>query len=555
MTMYRNRDVRRKTPIANIAMYAVMGVLGYFFFKPLFPNPMYQYAVGGACALLFAVVHQLWMWSPARMRKANRFAIEEYRKEQGRLTFKEAKKAGLVVKGPSLPLASLEKSDKLRSTQMIGMPMDKLEGHTLVVGATRSGKGMHLTRTLYEADCAMIVVDPKGEQRFRTAAYRAEHVGPIYTIPGNTLDLARYFDLGQNDHLTELHFHLLKPWADKQPIFGEKAKFLFAAAHSYAADHGLNPMMVLLDAANSAPATTLEELRKSDYDNVMNFTNGDEPDNLDKFAASSWGNFATRMFDYQQHWHTLTTGNNLAAIPLNWAEEKATIYITYPFDVLKGVSGAVSGMISALLRYQKMNDRKDRIIAAVDELPVVGLRNVSEYLATVGGYNISLLLYVQTYSQLSKMYGERDAETILSNCHHQVWYPPSDIITAKRMSELFGTKLEPLQAYSHKDEDKAFIPDLGIRTKGRSVSLQYRPALTPEEMVALPKDHVICQIDRRHVIRAYRLWPVPEFRNIVPPPYEIEVDATRAPAPWGPSFAAPVVRPDDVEEAFFDPTE
>ena len=444
------------------------------------------------------------------------------------MTKPEAKK--LLTAPPCLPLASLETHPDKRDSALIGLSGEQVEGHTLVVGATRSGKGMHLTRTLLSSNCAMVVVDPKGEQMQRTAGYRAESVGPVYQIPGSTLDLAAYYDLAKNDDLAEMHFHLMKPWADKQPIFAEKCKFLFAAAGAYARQHQLNPLQVLLDTANSAPAAALTALCSSDYDNVMNFTNGDEPDNLDKFAASSWGNFSTRMFDYQQHWATITGQG--ATIPVHWAEERATIYITYPFDVLKGVGGAVSGMIAALMRYQKLHDRRDPILVAVDELPAVGLRNVSEYLATVGGYNISMLLYVQAYSQLAAAYGERGAETILSNCHHQVWYPPADMLTAKRMSEVYGSKLEPFQSYSSRERDKQLVPDLGMQEKGRSVSLRLVPALAPEEMSALPPDAVIVQMDRRHLVQAYRLWPVSDLADLPPLPYQIESTAVRPAPHW-----------------------
>ncbi len=552
MTLYRNRDIRKKRPLSSIMMWLVIAVLIYFFIEPLFTSQKTLLMATSSATAVLMGLNQLWLWAPARMRKANQYAIEAYRRQQGRLTHKEA--AQLLVDGPSLPLASLAAGEEKRSSKLIGLPLSALEGHLLVPGPTRSGKGMHLTQVLLSADCAMLVVDPKGEQYERTAGYRATQVGPVYTIPGHTLDLARYFDLGKNDDLTELHYHLLKPWSDRQPIFAEKAKFLFAAAHSYAREHGLNPLLVLLDAAGSAPATVLEALRSSDWDNVMNFTNGDEPDNLDKFAASSWGNFATRMFDYQQHWHTLVTGEGLGAIPAEWAAQKATIYVTYPFDVLKGVGGAVSAIIAALMRYQKMRERRDQIIVAVDELPVVGLHNVAEYLATVGGYGISLILYVQTYSQLSRLYGERGAETILSNCQHQVWYPPADAITAKRMSEIYGTKLEPLQAHTHRREDKPLLPDLGLKSHGRSVSLSYRPALLPEEMMALGKNEVIVQADRQHVLRAFRLWPVGEFQALPPPPFEMEVTASRPRPRWGGGYRPPVAPQDVADETFVDPT-
>lgn len=539
MTLYRNRDIREPKPVQTVVtsalLFSGLSAGAVIFFGSLIPDEIPPVLVGGGIFLMLICFNVIWLWMPAHFRRASRYLVDKYRRDQGRLTAKECEKAGLVLDGEGLPLASLEKKESQRRKQKLGKPSGRLEGHALIVGPTRSGKGMHLTELLYSSDYAMIVVDPKGEQYQRTAGYRAAHFGPVYTLPGNSLDLSTYYQLAHNDHLTELHFHLMKPWADSQTIFAEKTKFLFQAAGAYAQDHRLNPIQVLLDAANTAPAVSLGALASSDYDAIMNFTNGDEVDKLDKFAASSWGSFSTRMFDYQQHWHTLTQGNSFGSIPVDWAKQKGTIYITYPFDALKGVGGAVSATIAALMRYQKLNELKDPIICAVDELPAVGLRNVDEYLATVGGYNISMVLYVQTYAQLSKVYGERAAETILSNCLHQVWYPPADMITAKHMSEIYGTKLHPRASFNQMEREKRIIPDLGMKESGRGISLDYRPALAPEEMMALNKDEVIVQIDRQYVTRAYRLWPVPKFKSIEPPSGQIEGSPARPVPHWGQS--------------------
>ena len=46
---------------------------------------------------------------------------------------------------------------------------------------------------------------------------------------------------------------------------------------------------------------------------------------------------------------------------------------------------------------------KERLLVAIDELPAVGLKNIADYLATCGGYGITLLLYVQSIAQLKEL--------------------------------------------------------------------------------------------------------------------------------------------------------
>jgi type IV secretory pathway TraG/TraD family ATPase VirD4 len=422
-------------PTMQRALLATLGIILY----PIWPffAEVWQQVVSGASrwqveqfALIYvgtaiAVVglpvglYRFWLTLPASMRRQTAFRIQQHRHAQGQLNAKESVET-LALVGNGLPLAQVRQK---RRMQIVGVSAETLEGHCLVVGPTRSGKGMHLTETLLTYRGAAVVVDPKSEQYERTAGYR-EQLGPIYRLPEYTLDLSTYFDMGNRDDVAELHYHLLKPWADKQPIFAEKCKSLFTAANAYAGVHHLNPLQVLLDAAESDPTKALTALMSADENAVMAFTNGRKPDSLDRFSASAWGTFATRLYEYQQHWQTVTTFRPTVSIPPDWAAQNATIYITYRFDQLKGVGGLVSAIISALLRHQVRHNLRDRALIAVDELPTLGLRNVTDYLAHVGGYNLSMLLYAQTYSQLSDLYGERGAETMLSNCQHQVWYPP-----------------------------------------------------------------------------------------------------------------------------------
>ena len=94
-----------------------------------------------------------------------------------------------------LPLASLQADPEKRNQELIGLEMEKLEGHALVIGPTRSGKGMHLTETILHYPGAMVIIDPKGEQHQRTAGSR-QRLGPVYNLPQHSLDLADYYDLG-----------------------------------------------------------------------------------------------------------------------------------------------------------------------------------------------------------------------------------------------------------------------------------------------------------------------------------------------------------------------
>lgn len=90
--------------------------------------------------------------------------------------------------------------------------------------------------------------------------------------------------------------------------------------------------------------------------------------------------------------------------------------------------------------------------------------------------------------------------------------------------------------------------------RGRSVNMQVKPELSPEEMMALPKDAVIVQMDRRYTLRAYRLWPVAEFKQkILPIPFEVE-DVGERPLPLWKTTPTQLTDEDQPRGELFDPT-
>jgi hypothetical protein len=327
----------------------------------------------------------------------------------------------------------------------VGLDYDTGEGHILVTGPTRSGKGLHLSDTLLSWPGPALVVDPKGEQLARTAGWRSQF-GPIYHLPGHRISLAGYYGrLMDRDDIAELHSHLMRPWESRETIFAEKAMSLFNAAGLYAQARDLDPVRVLLDLAESNPAEALMGLETvaTARRHVRVFTNGASPDNYreDKFVTSAFGNFTTRLATYQKHIDTIAPPDDTAdrlTIGLDWARQNGTVYLTYSLHDLQGVGGVVAAIIAAMLRHHMRQHRRERLLVAIDELPAVGLRNVTDYLATCGGYGITLLLYVQSVSQLTELYGPEGTRAIFSNCAHQIWHPPAEYQTAAAVSNLYG---------------------------------------------------------------------------------------------------------------------
>lgn len=258
-----------------------------------------------------------------------------------------------------------------------------------MVGPTRSGKGLHLTDTLIRWPGPVVCVDPKGEQWERTAGFRQQAYGPVFRIPPQGLDLANFFDFTHDLDVRELHETLLRPWQDgKDRIFADKALPLFTAAAKYGDPVGEHPLAVLARLAQDSPVNALQQATAIAPTPVQVFTDGVEPERImqNRFALSSWGNFSTRFSPFAAHLSTITSTD----LPRSWAQDNATIYITYPLQSQNAVGPLAAALIAGLIRQIQANPLGKRVLFAIDEMPTVGLPNLPGYLATVGGNGITM---------------------------------------------------------------------------------------------------------------------------------------------------------------------
>ena len=441
---------------------------------------------------------------------------------QGRLEPEEAAKKFAIEQG--LPLVNVV--DKKGKPTTVGLEFKTSEGHAMVIAPTQTGKGLHLTETLLRWPGPALVVDPKREQIERTA-YARSRLGPVYTIPGHSVDLAHYYrHLRDHDEARELHYHLLRPWESQERIFADKALSLFLGAGEFAGVADYNAMRLLLDMAESNLVEALTALRAvpGARRRVDIFTNG-LPVNAcheDRFVTSAWGHFTTQLLPYQKHVDTIAPKSQTYVIPAEWVRQNATIYVTYALSDLQAVSGVVAAIIAALLRYQIQRRRKDRLLVAIDELPSVRLHNIVNYQPICAGYQISMLLYAQDVAQLDELYKETGRRTLISNCRHQLWYPPEDPKTAREMSDLYGVTLKASPAHSVSTaarQGQGNGAHSSTRSSSDSWSWREAPALLPGEMRALPDGQVLAltHSDRNYVFLGQRLNPVSYLPNLPPP--------------------------------------
>lgn len=448
--------------------------------------------------------------------------MKAHRRQQGQL--EEAEAAARLATRSGVVMAVVR--DANRRPVMVGRPFAD-QGHLLVTAPTRSGKGLNLTEVLLHWPGAAVVVDPKAEQWARTAGFRRRYLGPVYHLPGHQIPLSRYFNLNDADDLQELHGQLLRPDQDLQRIFADKSLSLMQAVAHFAAARRLDPLRVLLDVAADDWQQVLLGLDAAPAARpfLRQFTNGQSPQAVmasDRFVASAYGTFTTRLFGYQKHIDTICPRAPQWTLPQEWALQRATVYLTYSLNELQGVGGVVAAILAGLMRDHMKHGRRAPLLIAIDEMAAVRLRNLETYLATVGGYGITLLLYAQSAAQLEEIYGRAGAESIRANCAHQLWYRPNNIETAQHISDLYGTALVPNHSYSivqrlmrQENGQTVTIPQQSVNQ-----SLVEKPAYAPSEVIAIAEEQVFVFTQQGQQVRfvGQRLDNREMFPNLPPAP-------------------------------------
>lgn len=127
---------------------------------------------------------------------------------------------------------------------------------------------------------------------------------------------------------------------------------------------------------------------------------------------------------------------------------------------------------------------KHRMLLMLDEFPTLAkLELVQSALAYLGGYGVKSYIIIQSYKQLTDIYGQD--ETVSGNCHIHVAFAPNDESTAKALSERCGKTT--IITGSSNISGKRFALQSFFKD---SESIQYashgRELLTPDECKRLP---------------------------------------------------------------------
>nr|WP_289039292.1 type IV secretory system conjugative DNA transfer family protein [uncultured Allobacillus sp.] len=131
-------------------------------------------------------------------------------------------------------------------------------------------------------------------------------------------------------------------------------------------------------------------------------------------------------------------------------DEKSILYVNYPEDESNELQGFLSPfyyqVISLLKNHHSVDEGSDLfnknalpVFLLLDEFANIGrIPNFTNFLTTVRSKKIGIEIFLQDFEQLAQVYGEKEAEIIISNCKTKVTMGGTSGKAAEMFSKLAG---------------------------------------------------------------------------------------------------------------------
>jgi type IV secretion system protein VirD4 len=219
----------------------------------------------------------------------------------------------------------------------------------------------------------------------------------------------------------------------------------------------------------------------------------------------------------------MLSGSDFTGQDLMRGDKPATVYLRVPEEDLSALAPITRLVLDSLIHelfatYKQAEDAGVQetcrtVFFFLDEAGrSASLASLPDHLTTARSRGISILLGIQTLSQLTSLYHER-ADDVLNNCLSHVYFEPFSYKTARELSAWLGYTSEFATAYS---------TTAGHET-GESRSEREVPLKSPDEMRLFGRENVLIFRDDIRPFLARRLdWHrfalLVQRAAIAPPP-------------------------------------
>jgi type IV secretion system protein VirD4 len=364
-------------------------------------------------------------------------------------------------------------------------------GNTLVVGPTRSGKGLLAVSQLLSWQHSVVVNDIKGELFAATAGYRST-LGDVYVL--DPTGVGHCFDPLQGKHTEDAFLsaaaHLLYQPDERDKVFTQRSIGMLTRLFTAARLAGEAPFPYVRSMLRSSLRSCAKRLNDLDPTLAARFlyTDYQEANFENRFLVSSWEtltawleplltetvirSLARSDFTPEQ----IIRGNRPVTLYLRWKEQDL-LALSPLIRLLWGT--LISELSTAYDANQGAGCKP--VLLIIDEAGRTAIPSLADHATTVVGRGIALWVAIQSLSQLEVVYGRPRAQVLRDNMETQIYYRPTDLATAEHIERCLGRQ----SAYAHSTTLRE-----GEETS-QGLSEQGIPLLTAWEIRQLQDEEII----------------------------------------------------------------
>ena len=126
-----------------------------------------------------------------------------------------------------------------------------------------------------------------------------------------------------------------------------------------------------------------------------------------------------------------------STIPLQMAD-KQILFLQVDEETQDAVLPLIAAMVELLIAHNFSEPRRDILTLFLDELPMLYLPKIAQYVNLLRSAGLVAFLGVQSLSQLRETYGKEMASSIMSGCRNTLYFNPNNQDTAKEVSARIG---------------------------------------------------------------------------------------------------------------------
>jgi type IV secretory pathway TraG/TraD family ATPase VirD4 len=228
--------------------------------------------------------------------------------------------------------------------------------------------------------------------------------------------------------------------------------------------------------------------------------NPDKDYTENKYLANSWESVTARLYPLlTEEVRRMLAGSDFTGRDLMRAEKPVTVYLRVPEEDLSALSPVTRLVLDSLIQelfatykqaeQEGSQDKCRRVLCLIDEAGrTASLASLPDHLTTVRSRGISIIVAIQTLSQLTALYPAR-ADDVLNNCASHLYYQPFSYKTAAELAQWLGYTSGFAQSTStHGDIETSQglsereVPVLSadeIRLIGEDAVLGFQPGIRP----------------------------------------------------------------------------